>query len=73
MKKYIKKCISLLGLLCLVLVYISAHAVLKRDIASRNMLLSDVTNPVVLNLGSIEPQGFGESVSGVRRQEIFEQ
>ena len=22
---------------------------------------------VVLNLGSIEPQGFGESVSGVRR------
>ena len=27
--------------------------------------------PVVLNLGSIEPQGFGESVSGVRRQEIL--
>ena len=25
-------------------------------------------NPVVLNLGSIEPQGFGESVSGVRRR-----
>ena len=27
--------------------------------------------PVVLKLGSIEPQGFGESVSGVRRQEIL--
>jgi len=26
---------------------------------------------VVLNLGSIEPQGFGESVSGVRPQEIL--
>ena len=26
---------------------------------------------VVLNLGSIEPQGFGESVSGVRQQEIL--
>ena len=26
---------------------------------------------MVLNLGSIEPQGFGESVSGVRRQEIL--
>ena len=26
---------------------------------------------VVLNLGSIETQGFGESVSGVRQQEIF--
>ena len=28
---------------------------------------------MVLNLSSIEPQGFGERVSGVRRQEIFEQ
>ena len=27
--------------------------------------------PVVLNLGSIEPQGFGELDSGVRRQEIL--
>ena len=26
---------------------------------------------VVLNLGSLEPQGFGESVSGVRRQKIL--
>ena len=26
---------------------------------------------VVLNQGSIEPQGFGEAVSGVRRQEIL--
>ena len=26
-----------------------------------------LSSPVVLNLGSIEPQGFGESVSGVRR------
>jgi len=26
---------------------------------------------VVLNLGSIKPQGFGESVSGVQRQEIL--
>ena len=26
---------------------------------------------MVLNQGSIEPQGFGESVSGVRRQEIL--
>ena len=25
------------------------------------------SSAVVLNLGSIEPQGFGESVSGVRR------
>ena len=30
-----------------------------------------VTRSVVLNLGSIEPQGFGESVTGVRRQEIL--
>ena len=28
-------------------------------------------SPVVLNLCSIEPQGFGESVSGFRRQEIL--
>ena len=28
-------------------------------------------SPVVLNLGSVEPQGLGESVSGVRRQEIL--
>ena len=26
---------------------------------------------VVLNLGSIKPQGYGESVSGLRRQEIL--
>ena len=26
---------------------------------------------VVLNLGSIEPQGLGESVSGIQRQEIL--
>ena len=30
-----------------------------------------VYKPVVLNLGSIEPQGFGESVSKVRRQKIL--
>ena len=27
--------------------------------------------PVVLNLGSIEPQGFGESFSGVRRGDLY--
>ena len=26
-----------------------------------------ISSPVVLNLGSIEPQGFGDSVSGVRQ------
>ena len=34
------------------------------------VLLKDF-NAVDLNLGSIEPQGFDESVSGVQRQEIL--
>ena len=29
------------------------------------------SGPVVLNIGSIKPQGFGESVNGVQRQEIL--
>ena len=33
--------------------------------------LLQLSSSVVLNLGSIEPQGFGESVSWVRRQEIL--
>ena len=32
-----------------------------------HLLLLLQSRTVVLNLGSIEPQGFGESVSGVRR------
>ena len=34
-------------------------------------LLYFISRSVVLNQGSIEPQGFGESVSGVRWLEIF--
>ena len=33
--------------------------------------LMKVYKPVVLNLGLIEPHGFGESVSGFRQQEIL--
>ena len=38
---------------------------------SRSFLKYGLSKAVVLSLASIEPQGFGESVSGVRRQNIL--
>ena len=43
----------------------------ERAIFSRDSRPSRNPRSVVLNLGSIEPQGFGETVSGVRQQEIL--
>ena len=55
-------------------IYIDINDWFDREAFGTEFLAVKVcSNPVVLNLGSIEPQWFGESVSGVRRLRDFQQ